>query len=169
MLQRDVSTHGSLKEIIGVYLVVSLLALAISRVPLPFFQANLAPALLGLLFLGSALHMSKRSGDLAAFGLELGGLFAPSPEHVKGWLSDILYLAKKCLPLALRELGIACLVALVVFPPFASRLWLLARCSTGFYLAYPIGRSVYAGRPANCCSAARRSVLSRLLTDTVES
>lgn len=76
----------------------------------------------GILFLVAALQLAQRQPDgIERYGLSLGGLLQP-PEHAPaGPLASILDLGSalwRALPSALRELGFALRVALIVFPPF---------------------------------------------------
>ena len=74
-----------------------------------------------VLFLMVSLRLAR--GQLERFGLKLGGLLEPStddPRHAGPLgLFDLGRALWAALPLGLRELGFALLVAALVFPPFA--------------------------------------------------
>lgn len=76
----------------------------------------------GVLFLVAALQLSQRQPDgIERYGLSLGGLLEPPKDAPQGPLGSLIDLGRAllgALPSALRELGFAALVALVVFPPF---------------------------------------------------
>ena len=119
---------GALREVLSTFVVVTLATLAISTAGrLPWLADHVA-LLVGALFLWTAIHMAQRQPDgLARYGLRLGGLLDPpaqAPAGVTGTLRDLASALLRAAPLALRELGVALLVALVVFPPFV----------VGFYL-----------------------------------
>jgi len=77
----------------------------------------------GILFLLAALQLAQRQpGGIERYGLSLGGLLEPPSEAPAGALASLLDLVRAALravPSGLRELGIAALAALIVFPPFA--------------------------------------------------
>jgi membrane protease YdiL (CAAX protease family) len=111
---------------------------ASARLPLLAPYTHLA---VGTLFFWAAVQLSQRQPDgLARYGLELGGLLdAPEPAP-SGFAAAALDLGRallRALPSAARELGVACLVGLVVFPPFAFGFFLFHAPTRPFALALP--------------------------------
>lgn len=68
------------------------------------------------LFLWTALHFAQRDArGVPWFGLSLGGFFADPGDDNRSLFSDVT----RALPSLLRELGVALVMAALVFPPFA--------------------------------------------------
>jgi membrane protease YdiL (CAAX protease family) len=79
---------------------------------------GLAPLLLAGAFLFTPLTLARREpAGTKRYGIDLDGLLQ-APDDERDGLSGVLDLAKRGLPSLLRELMVAALVALVIFPPF---------------------------------------------------
>jgi membrane protease YdiL (CAAX protease family) len=105
------------REIALVYAVAAAVTLFVSHTP-GVLIAMYGHLVLAGSFLWLALHMARRDGESARrYGIDLAGLLEGDAP-----LGSTLW---KALPRMLRELGVALLVALLVFPPFvlAFRLW----------------------------------------------
>ncbi len=123
---RPVSSRVA-REIALVYAAAAAVTLFVSHTP-GVLVAMYGHLLLAGGFLWLALHMARRDGDVAGssarephaarrYGIDLAGMLegdAPLGQAIVG-----------ALPSLLRELGVALLVALLVFPPFvlAFQLW----------------------------------------------
>ncbi len=111
---------------------------ALGRLP---WLAPYVQLLVAALFLWTALHFAQRQPDgLARYGLQLGGLLEPPPEPPSGLLASARDLGAAllgALPSALRELGVALLLAAVVFPPFALGFFLWHAPARAFSLSLP--------------------------------
>ncbi len=107
---------------------------------LPAFADHVGLAV-GALFLWVALHMSGKQPDgVRRYGLSLSGLLEPpeqAPSGLGGSLLDLGRALLRALPSAVRELGVALLVALVVFPPFVAGFYLFHGPSRTFSFALP--------------------------------
>lgn len=79
---------------------------------------------IALLFLNVPLHLARREPDGARrYGIALAGLLEPAREDDERpagplGLYDLGRALRRALPAGLRELGVALLLALLVFPPF---------------------------------------------------
>ncbi len=110
------------REITLVYVVVAALTFAITRlrdVP-PWDQwVHLG---VGALFLLTAMRLAQREqGGMKRMGISLAGMLEPADDEDPGFLGmrELGRSIRRALPDGLRETGVALLVALVVFPPFA--------------------------------------------------
>ena len=107
---------------------------------LPLFAEHVGLAV-GALFLWTAVHMSGREPDgLRRHGLSLAGLLDPPEPPPSGLVASLVDLGRTLLgtlPSAGRELSIALLMALIVFPPFVAGFHLYHGPSRAFTLALP--------------------------------
>lgn len=108
------------------------------RMPVVAEHVGLA---VGALFLWTALHLSGKQPDgVRRHGLSLAGLLEP-PEHAPsglfGSLLDLGGALLRALPSAARELRVALLVALLVFPPFVAGFYLFNAPDRPFTLLLP--------------------------------
>ncbi|HEX5657288.1 MAG TPA: MrtC family glutamic-type intramembrane protease [Polyangiales bacterium] len=104
------------RELALVYAAAAAVTLFVSHTP-GVLVAMYGHLLLAGAFLWLALHMARREGESARrYGIDLAGLL----EGDAALASTIV----KALPTMLRELGVALLVACVVFPPFVLAFWL---------------------------------------------
>lgn len=132
---------GPVREVLWTFLGVTAATLAISWAGrfAPF--ADYVSLCVGALFLWTALHMAQRSPDgVDRFGLRLGGLLVPPDAPPAGFLGSLLDLGRAlwaALPSALRELGAALALALLVFPPFVFGFELWHRPTQAFALQLP--------------------------------
>lgn len=84
---------------------------------------DLAQVAIALLFLGVPLRLARQEkGGAARWGIALGGVLEPD-ESERGdpgplGLFELARVVRRGLPDALREMGVALLLALVIFPPF---------------------------------------------------
>jgi membrane protease YdiL (CAAX protease family) len=137
------------KEVLVVYAAVWVATFLLSQTEGVPLIGEHRGELVGLLFLAVAMTLGARMG-LERAGLTLGGLMLPDPQLADErpgmrdplGVLDLLRGIRGALPAALRETGVALLVALVVFPPFIF----------GFYLyaepMHPFGWSGVASTPA---------------------
>ncbi|MFK7988741.1 MAG: myxosortase MrtC [Sandaracinaceae bacterium] len=102
-----------------------------------------APILVGGLFLGVAMKLAQReSGGMRRHGIDLAGMLVrpdasdPRPAGPLGVLDLARSLQAAALP-ALRETGVALLVAAVVFPPFVLGFWYWNTPTQPFSLTWP--------------------------------
>lgn len=107
------------REISLVFLAVALLTGLVTYTPAPVLQ-DFGHLVLSAAFLFGALALARRHGGAARFGIDLCGVLEARAEERS--LGRTLLNA---LPRLGSELGVALLVALVIFPPFvpAFRLW----------------------------------------------
>ncbi len=103
--------------------------------------SELAGAGTALLFFGLAVRGARRAGGLERAGIAFEGLIDEGPaeaaaEGGQGAVSP-RSIGLRALGSALREAGVALLVALVVFPPFIAGFWLYNAPSHGFRWAPP--------------------------------
>jgi membrane protease YdiL (CAAX protease family) len=110
------------REITLVYVLVAGLTFAITRlrdIP-PWDQwVHLG---VGALFLLTAMRLAQREpGGMHRMGIALAGLLEPPEDEDGGFLGlrELGRSLRRALPDGLRETGVALLIALVVFPPFA--------------------------------------------------
>jgi membrane protease YdiL (CAAX protease family) len=76
--------------------------------------SGIAPLGIALTFLFAAIHGAERSGGLAAHGIALGGLLGGGKDDDR----SLLVTLREGIAPALRELGVALGLAILVFPPF---------------------------------------------------
>ncbi|MDD9936978.1 MAG: MrtC family glutamic-type intramembrane protease [Myxococcales bacterium] len=102
----------------------------------------------GILFLGTAVHMAGRApGGLEGHGLSLGGLLEPAERPAPGLFDGVKDLAGALLTgigPTLRELGVALALAALIFPPFAYGFYLWNAPPRAFELAWPPELASYA-------------------------
>ena len=115
---------SALKEVLWTWVFVTCVTIGLGLAGrLPALQEHVGLAV-GVLFLWTALHMSARQPDgMRRNGLSLAGLLEPPEQAPAGLLGSLLDLARallRALPSMARELAVALLVALVVFPPFVA-------------------------------------------------
>tara|TARA_B100001750_G_scaffold102149_1_gene80691 strand:+ start:334 stop:1113 length:780 start_codon:yes stop_codon:yes gene_type:complete len=116
--------RSALSEVLLVYVVVAVATFAITRLRWVAYLKDYVHLGVGALFLLVALRMTGRDRPaLDRFGIALGGLLAPaedSEDRPAGPLGiyDLGRLARRSLPSALRETGVALALAAVIFPPF---------------------------------------------------
>jgi membrane protease YdiL (CAAX protease family) len=107
------------REISLVFLAVTLLTGVVTYTPGALFS-DFGHLALSAGFLFGALALARRHGGAARFGIDLCGVLEARPEE-RGLGSTLWH----ALPRLGSELGVALLVALLIFPPFvpAFRLW----------------------------------------------
>ncbi len=120
---RAVSRESVVREISGVFVALAIFTWAVTHAPTPFSEyGHLA---LAAVFIGAALTLARRErGGAARFGIDLCGVLDAHEDEAPG-LQGMRDTARRALPALFRELGVALLFALVVFPPFvlAFRYW----------------------------------------------
>ncbi|MDB4987157.1 MAG: Abortive infection protein [Myxococcaceae bacterium] len=124
-LSRVDAPRGVLVEVLRVYVVIALVTLLVSHTP-GSFMIMYGHLLLAAAFLGLALTMARRDPRGAVYyGIDLAGLLEASPDEPLHYGHGLWFALRRALPSLLRELGVALLVALLVFPPFvlAFQLW----------------------------------------------
>ena len=112
-------------EVLVVYSSITALTFALTRLRgiEPFEQY--ISLIVGALFLFSALHLANREKNgVRRFGIDVGGLIGPPQEEEEGsygflGINDLVRTLRRGFPSALREIGIALGVAIVIFPLFA--------------------------------------------------
>ena len=132
---------AELREVLRVFVLVTLATVAASfagRVP---GVDEYVPVVVGALFLWTAVHMSQRQAEgVRRYGLALGGLLEP-PERVPdgpfGSVRDLALALRRAAPSGARELGVALLLAALIFPPFAFGFWLWHAPARPFALELP--------------------------------
>jgi membrane protease YdiL (CAAX protease family) len=127
--------------VLRTFVLVTAATLAISWAGRFAVFADYVSLCVGALFLWTALHMAQRTPDgIDRFGLRLGGLLVPPDAPPAGFFASLLDLARAlraALPSALRELGAALALALLVFPPFGFGFQLWHRPTHAFALQLP--------------------------------
>ena len=113
-------SRTSLKGVVGVYLLICAAVFLVTRLehaPVVGRYVHLAVA---AIFLLTAVQLTRR--DPAHYGVALGGLLEPAhddrPVGPLG-LFDLARALRAAAPAAVRELGVAAVVAAVVFPLYA--------------------------------------------------
>jgi membrane protease YdiL (CAAX protease family) len=105
------------REIAGTYLGIALVTLLVSYLPLPF-TGGYGHLLLAAAFLGTALYRARGpGGDAAHYGIDLSGVLEPR-RGPDGRAEPLGATLRRALPETARELGIALLACLLIFPPF---------------------------------------------------
>lgn len=108
-----------LREVFLVFGAVALLTFLATRLSALPKGAEYVPILVAALFLFSAIRLAQREEDgVERYGLSMGGLLSPPPDVPDGRFTFVREIVRG-VPSALKELGIALAVALVIFPPFA--------------------------------------------------
>lgn len=106
------SKTGIAGELAATYTAIALVTGAVAYAP--GLSGDVGHLALAAAFLFSALALARRDRRGAAhYGIDLGGLLEPPPDD-PGLLRSLV----RGLPVALRELGFAAKVAILVFPPF---------------------------------------------------
>jgi membrane protease YdiL (CAAX protease family) len=100
------------REVGLVYLVISLVTLLVTYTPSETMQ-NYGHLILSATFLFGALHMARKHGGAAHYGIDLAGVLEAHPEE-----HGLLHTLQRALPSLFKELGVALLVSLLIFPPF---------------------------------------------------
>jgi uncharacterized protein len=114
-----VSSRLVAREIALVYAGAAAVTLFVSHTP-GVLVASYGHLLLAAAFLWLALHMARREGDTAErYGIDLAGLLEARQDEPEAFGHGLWFAVRRALPSAARELGVALLVAVVVFPPFA--------------------------------------------------
>lgn len=104
----------ALREVAWMFIAITLASIVISRVGAAPPLSEYVHVAIATLFLWTALHFAQRDPrGVAHYGLALGGFFEGT-----GAQSSLFNDIRDSVPSLLRELGVALLVALVVFPPF---------------------------------------------------
>jgi uncharacterized protein len=123
-------------ELACVYLATALITAIVSYGPLPFTRAY-GHLILAATFLVSTLYLAHRNGVSAAhYGVDLSGLLE-SRSLPSGEPEPLVASLRRALPAGLRELGVALLCALIVFPPFVLGFRLWHRVDAPFTLHIP--------------------------------
>lgn len=108
-----------LKEVSMVFGGVALLTFLVTRLSALPKGAEYVPILVAALFLFSAIKLAQRdTAGVDRYGLSLGGLLTPPDDAPDGQFSFVRDLVR-AIPSALKEIGVALLIAGVIFPPFA--------------------------------------------------
>ncbi len=122
----------------GVYILVSVAVVAVTRldqVPVLGRYMHLAVA---AIFLLTAIRLTRR--DPAHYGVALAGLLEPDEDDRSAGPLGLLDLARalrEAAPSALRELGVAAVVAAAVFPLYAMGYFWWTEPTGGFSLVLP--------------------------------
>ncbi len=102
-----------LREVLVVYGAAFLGTMALGAVDTGSALDDVAQVGIALLFLGLPLWIARREPHGARrFGIDLSGVLEPEDDE------SLPSALRRALPSALRELGVALLLALVIFPPF---------------------------------------------------
>jgi len=117
-----------LREVLAAYALVFAGTAALGAVRTGTWIDDLAQVGIALLFLGVPLRLARREPDGAGrYGVALGGLLEPVDDGQPAGPFGLLELGRalrRAAPDALRELGVALGLALVIFPPFVVGFWL---------------------------------------------
>jgi len=132
---------AALREVLRVCVLVTLATLLASYAGRWPGLDEYVPVAVGALFLWTAVHMSQRQPEgVRRYGLALGGLLEPPERPPAGLFAsarDLAHALVRAAPSGARELGIALLLAAVIFPPFALGFWGWHAPSRPFALALP--------------------------------
>lgn len=112
------------RELSLVYLAVAAMTLAVTYTSSRLTR-DYGHLILAATFLWLALYGARKAGRSAAdFGLDLAGMLEARPD-ARGEPERLLVTLRRAVPSMFRELGVALLCAVVVFPPFvlAFRVW----------------------------------------------
>ena len=127
MLRAYMTGRSPLREVGLVYLVVAALTFAITRLPEEGPLGDLVHVLVAAVFLLFAVKLAQREpGGMRRFGIDLGGVLVP-PDEAEGddrdagpfGLWDLSRAIRSAFPSAARETGVALVVMIAIFPPFA--------------------------------------------------
>jgi membrane protease YdiL (CAAX protease family) len=139
---------AALREVLRVFVLVTIATLLASYAGRWPGLDEYVPVAVGALFLWTAVHMSQRQPDgVRRYGLALGGLLEPpesAPAGLFGGARDLAYAFVRAAPSGARELGVALLLAAVIFPPFVLGFWWWHGPSRPFVLAVPPELGSYA-------------------------
>jgi hypothetical protein len=139
---------AALREVLRVFVLVTIATLLASYAGRWPGLDEYVPVAVGALFLWTAVHMSQRQPDgVRRYGLALGGLLEPpdsAPSGLFGGARDLAYALLRAAPSGARELGVALLLAAVIFPPFVLGFWWWHGPSRPFALALPPELGSYA-------------------------
>jgi uncharacterized protein len=128
------------REVALVFLFIAAVTLLASRAPIAALQ-DYRHLILAALFLGTAVRMTERQPDgIARHGLQLGGLLArPDAGRAGLWgaVRDLATALWRAAPAGIRELGVAVIIAGLVFPPFIAGFYVWHRPILGFRLELP--------------------------------
>lgn len=117
-------------EVLATYGLATVLVAVLAQLEVvPFVHDNLH-ALVGVVFVVGALWGARRAGGPSSrFGFALGGLLADVTEDAesRAGLSGLARDLYRAIPDAVRQIGVALVVAAVVLPPFAVGFWLWRR------------------------------------------
>jgi hypothetical protein len=145
MLLAHMTGRSPLREITIVYLVVAALTFAITRLPEEGPLGDLVHVLVAAVFLLFAVKLAQREpGGMRRFGIDLGGVLVP-PDEAEGdgrapgpfGLWDLFRAIRSALPAAAREIGVALVVMIAIFPAFAVGFQLYHQPSHPFVLRPP--------------------------------
>lgn len=102
-----------LREVLLLYAAAFIGTMALGSVDTGTSLDDVAQVGIALLFLGMPLWIARREPHGARrFGIDLSGVLEPDADE------SLLQALRRAIPSGLRELGVALLLALVVFPPF---------------------------------------------------
>ena len=106
------------REVALVYLFAAAVTLLVSHTPGSFVNTY-GHLLLAGAFLGAALNMARKDPRGARhYGIDLSGLLEARHDEPEPFAHGLWFAIRHALPSAATELGVALLVALLVFPPF---------------------------------------------------
>lgn len=116
-------TRTSVRELAVVYLMVCVACFAITRLEGHATVGQYVNLVIAALFLILSVRLAR--GNLAHFGIELGGLLSPADGTHPGPLGlfDLGRAIRTALPHGLRESAVALALAAVTFPVFALGFW----------------------------------------------
>jgi uncharacterized protein len=127
-----VGSRAIAREIAWVYLFDAVVTLLVSHTP-GSFMSMYGHLFLACAFLGSALNMARRDPRGAVhYGIDLAGLLEAPPDEPTELHHGLWFSLRRALPVLASELGFACLLALVVFPPFVLMFQLWHQVSHSF-------------------------------------
>ena len=102
-----------LREVLLVYAAAFIGTMALGAVHTGMWLDDVAQVGIALLFLGMPLWIARRESHGARrFGIDLSGVLEPEADE------SLAQAMRRAIPSGLRELGVALLVSLVIFPPF---------------------------------------------------
>jgi membrane protease YdiL (CAAX protease family) len=115
-----VEARASTRQVLGVYALVCTAIFVVTRLSASSIVGRYVHLVVAAIFLLTAVRMTR--SDPRHFGVALGGLLEPQDDDRPRGPLGLVDLARACwsaLPSAVRELGIAFVVAALVFPPYA--------------------------------------------------
>jgi len=129
-----------MREVLAAYALVFAGTAALGAIRTGTWLDDLAQVGIAMLFLGVPLRLARREPDGAArYGIALGGLLEPEEDGQPAGpfgLFELGRVLRRAAPDALREFGVAALLALVIFPPFAVGFWLWHAPTRDFALRF---------------------------------